>query len=103
MSSGASRLGWRPLRRRHSAEAAGLPLKPTATTERPADGEPLSAADLLIAELAAAEAERIRDSRFGGLHSRFGTRNGGVILAVVGGLVLLATGIVGLTLLGLLL
>jgi hypothetical protein len=63
----------------------------------------LSAADRLIAQLAAAEAERARTSGLGALHSRLGSRSGGVILAVVGGVVLLMAGVLGLSLLGLLL
>jgi hypothetical protein len=63
----------------------------------------VSAADRLIAQLAAAEAERARTSGLGALHSRLGSRSGGVILAVVGGVVLLGAGVLGLSLLGLLL
>jgi hypothetical protein len=63
----------------------------------------VSAADRLIAQLAAAEAERARTSGLGALHSRLGSRSGGVILAVVGGVVLLVAGVLGLSLLGLLL
>jgi hypothetical protein len=58
--------------------------------------------DRLIAELAAAEADRGRESRLGQLQGRFGTRGGAVTLAVIGGVALLAVAIVGLTVLGLL-
>lgn len=73
-----------------------------ASVERP-DPAVLSEADRLIAELAAAEAERARESGFGTWSGRLGTRTGGVLLAVVGGVVLLVTGLLGLSLLGLLL
>jgi hypothetical protein len=58
--------------------------------------------DRLIGELAAAEADRGRESRLGQLQDRFGTRGGAVTLAVIGGVVLLAVAILGLTVLGLL-
>ena len=66
------------------------------------DPSVIATADRLIAELAAAEAARARESGLAGMQGRFGGRNGGVILAVVGGVLLLVIGILGLTLLGLL-
>jgi uncharacterized protein GlcG (DUF336 family) len=59
-------------------------------------------ADRLIARLAAAEADRDRESGLTALHGKLGAYPGGV-LAAIGGLVLLGIGVIGLTLLGLLL
>jgi hypothetical protein len=60
-------------------------------------------ADRLITALAAAEADRARESRFGALQDRFGTGRSGLVLAVIGGVLMLGVGLVGLTVLGLLL
>jgi hypothetical protein len=60
-------------------------------------------ADRLIAKLAAAEADRHRDSRLAALHGKFGTARGGVMLAGIGGVVLLVIAVIGMTVLGLLL
>ncbi len=60
-------------------------------------------ADRLIAKLAAAEADRHRDSRLAALHGRFGTARGGVMLAGIGGVILLVIAVIGMTVLGLLL
>ena len=70
-------------------------------------GEPLAdpvaaaTADRLIAQLAVAEADRDRESGFGALFAQLGAR-GGVVLAAISGVLLLAVGILGLTLFGLL-
>jgi cytochrome c553 len=85
-----------------------------------ADGEPDPAvsgradqlADQLLAELAAAEALRAQQTGLGALQLRFGSmlglgdlseRSRGIVLAVGGGIFMLFAGIIGLTLLGLLL
>ena len=67
---------------------------------RTLDRDPDAVADRLIADLAVAEAARGQESRFAVWSSRFSGRGGGVMLAAVGGVVLLAAGLIGLTVLG---
>lgn len=88
-----------------AAAEAQRPPEAQAAAEpgRPVDPTVLAQADRLIAELAATQARDGRESPLQALQSRFGERSAGLILAGLGGLVLLAVGILGLTLLGLLL
>lgn len=92
----------------HSVQSA-TPVEPRVdgpgvmTNHEPTDPVVVATADRLIAELAAAAADRGRESRLRTLQTKFGVRGGGVVLAVSGGVVLLAIGVLGLTLLGLLL
>jgi len=74
----------------------------SASTPNRRPGLAEAEADRLIARLAAAEADRDRESGFAALHGRLGAYPGGV-LAAIGGLLLLGIGVIGLTLLGLLL
>jgi hypothetical protein len=81
------------------------PADPVATPDSAdpvAAADPVVAADRLLAELAAAEAERARESGVGALQRKLGLR-GGLLIAVAGGAALLIVGILGLTLLGMLL
>jgi hypothetical protein len=77
-------------------------LRLPAPVEPVPDPVVIAAADRLIAELAAAEAGRDRESGLGSLQDRLGARSG-LVLAVGGGVMLLVIGILGLTLLGLML
>jgi hypothetical protein len=79
------------------------PGAPVGPVERPADPAVAAAADRLLAQLAAAEAGRARESGLTALQGRLGVRGGGAMLAAIGGAILLVVGILGLTLLGLLL
>jgi hypothetical protein len=78
---------------------ASIPVAPT----RPADPAVLAQAEQLLAVLAATEAEHGRDSRFSVLQNWVGSRGGGAIVAAAGGVLLLIVGMLGLTLLGVLL
>ena len=75
---------------------SGPPARPGADL----DPELESAADRMLAELAASVTARSQESRFGALRSSLGPY-GGMILGLAAGITLLACGLLGLTLLGL--